>query len=98
MFYFLNIYKHLEYWEMLKVVQVNLTFDLWFDLEFDTVSKKLLHKWTPRPGSPLKRGITRPSTSSRSKVEYLLKFKMAETAIWEMVKVAQGATKLILLS
>ena len=29
----------------------------------------------------LKKGITRPSMSSRSKVEYLLKFKMAETAI-----------------
>ena len=28
---------------MLKVVQVNLTFDLWFDI--DTVSKIYLQKW-----------------------------------------------------
>ena len=62
---------------MLKNLQVNLT----FDLDFDPISKKIFQKWTPHPGQPLKRGITRPSMSSRSKVEHLPKFKMAETAI-----------------
>ena len=45
---------------MLKVVQVNFTFDLLFDLEFDTVSKKNLQKWTPRPGNPLKEVLHDP--------------------------------------
>ena len=83
---------------MLKVIQVNLTFYIWFDLHFDTISKKLL---TPEMDSP--------SWKSLIKSLYVIKIKGWKFAkiqdgwdrhleFWEMLKVAQGATKLILLS
>ena len=92
---------HLEFWEMLKVVQVNLTFDLWFDLHFDTVSKKN----PPEMHSPPWKTLIKRYYTTRYVIE-IKGWKFAEIQdgrdrhleLWEMLKVPQGATKLILLS
>ena len=76
-------------------------FDLWFDLDFNPVSKQLLQKWdSPSWKTLIKRYYT---------TLYVIEIKIRTLAeiqdgwdrhleLWEMLKVAQGATKLILLS